>query len=121
MINLDQREFRTSPCWADGCSIPSSCEYLTALGSPSTQEIVLVNASEVTWLTTQRADRLVERSVTGMLDSSLVQDGTAGTGASLVSLWQSNLLGLRAEREITWKKRRTAAAAYLSPVAYTPS
>ncbi len=97
-------------------------EYLTSLGSPSTQEIVMVNASDIYLADDGNVtiDSSSEASLE-MLDASLVQDATAGTGASLVSLWQNNLLGLRAEREITWKKRRTAAAAYLSPVAYVPS
>lgn len=51
-----------------------------------------------------------------MKDSALVQDGLTGTGTSLVSLWQSNLVGLRAERTINWKRRRTVSAAYLTGV-----
>lgn len=51
-----------------------------------------------------------------MLDSALQQDGTAGTGASLVSLWQNNLLGLRAERYINWTKARTGAVVYMDDV-----
>jgi hypothetical protein len=37
---------------------------------------------------------------------------------SLVSLWQNNLIGVRAEREINWKKRRAAAVAYVDGIAY---
>jgi HK97 family phage major capsid protein/HK97 family phage prohead protease len=97
-------------------------EHLTSLGSPSTGMIVLVNASDI-YLAD---DGGVSVSASGeasleMLDGTLLQDGTAGTGASLVSLWQNNLLGLKAEQYITWKKRRSAAAQYLSPVAYTPT
>jgi hypothetical protein len=36
----------------------------------------------------------------------------------LVSLWQNNLVGLRAERMITWKRARTAAVRYISAAAY---
>jgi hypothetical protein len=53
-----------------------------------------------------------------MLDSSMVQDGTAGTGTSLVSLWQNGLVGILAQREITWKLRRSTAVQYISPAAY---
>lgn len=49
-----------------------------------------------------------------MLDSSLTQDATAGTGASLVSMFQTNSVAIRAEREITWLARRTGAAQYLT-------
>jgi len=53
-----------------------------------------------------------------MLDTGLQQDATAGTGASLVSLWQSNLVALRAERELNWMRRRASAVAYLTGVAW---
>lgn len=36
-----------------------------------------------------------------------------------VSLWQRNLVGLRAERFISWTKARTAAVTYISAAAYT--
>ena len=37
----------------------------------------------------------------------------------LKSLWQRNLIGLRAERMITWIRARTAAVTYLTAAAYT--
>jgi HK97 family phage major capsid protein/HK97 family phage prohead protease len=46
------------------------------------------------------------------------QDGSAGTGAQLVSLWQNNLIALRAERFINWKRRRTTAVAWMDDVAW---
>lgn len=97
-------------------------EYLTSLGSPSTGMIVLVNASDI-YLADDGAVSVTASGEASleMLDSALQQDGSAGTGASLVSLWQNNLLGLKAERFVTWKKRRSTAAQYLSPVAYTPT
>ncbi len=94
-------------------------ENLTAVGSPSTQTIVAVKAGDV-YLADDgvvTVDASSEASVE-MLDSSLVQDGTAGTGTSLVSLWQAGLLGLKAQREITWKLRRATAVQYISPAAY---
>lgn len=97
-------------------------EHLTSVGSPSTGTIIAVSASDI-FLADDGGvsiDASSEASLE-MLDGSLTQDGTAGTGASLVSLWQNNLLGLRAERFVTWKKRRDAAAAYLSPAAYSPA
>ena len=48
-----------------------------------------------------------------MLDGSLTQDGTAGTGASLVSLWQNGLVGIKAERFVNFVKGRAAAVAYI--------
>jgi HK97 family phage major capsid protein/HK97 family phage prohead protease len=94
-------------------------ENLTAVGSPGTQTIVAVKASEV-----YKADDgnvtidASDQASIEMLDGSLTQDGTAGTGASLVSLWQNGLLGIKAQREITWKLRRSTAVQYISPAAY---
>lgn len=51
-----------------------------------------------------------------MLDTGFTQDQP--TGASLVSLWQNNLVGLRAERTINWARRRSSAVTYLSSVAW---
>jgi HK97 family phage major capsid protein len=94
-------------------------EHLTSVGSPSTQSIIMVKASEI-FLADDGAvtvDASTEASVE-MLDSALVQTGIVGTGASLVSAFQSGLLFIKATREITWKVRRSTAVQYLSPVAY---
>jgi HK97 family phage major capsid protein len=95
-------------------------QYLASLGSPSTGMIVLINASDI-YLAEEglMVDSSGEASI--QMDDTPTQDGLAGTGASLVSLWQNNLLGIKVERFITWKKRRSTAAQYLSPVAYTPT
>lgn len=46
-------------------------------------------------------------------------DSTTPTPAQLVSLWQTNSVGFRAEREINWAKRRAQAVAYVSGVDYS--
>lgn len=96
-------------------------EHLTAVGSPSTQTIVAVKASDVYLaddgvVTVEASDQ----ASLEMQDASS-QSGITGTGASLVSLWQNGLVGLKATREITWKRRRTLAVQYLSPAAYVAS
>lgn len=105
----------------DGFPVIAS-EHLTAVGSPSTGTLIAVNASDVYLSDDGNVEvEASDQASLEMLDQTLLQDGTTGTGASTVSLWQSGLLGLKAEREITWKMRRAAAVAYCSPVAYTPS
>lgn len=93
-------------------------EHLTAVGSPSTQTIIAVKASDVYLaddgvVTVEASDQ----ASIEMVDTSS-QSGLTGTGASLVSLWQAGLVGLMANREITWKKRRSTAVQYISPAAY---
>jgi len=39
----------------------------------------------------------------------------------LVSLWQHNLVGIRAERFINWKARRTGSVAWIENAAYVIS
>lgn len=53
------------------------------------------------------------------MEASLQMDGAPSAGAqSLVSLWQNNMVGVRAERYINWQRRREAAVAILDSVLY---
>ncbi len=93
-------------------------EHLTSVGSPSTQTIIAVKASDVYLaddgvVTVEASDQ----ASIEMVDTSS-QSLISGTGASLVSLWQTGGVGLMAQREITWKLRRATAVQYLSPAAY---
>ncbi len=93
-------------------------EHLTSVGSPSTQTIIAVKASDVYLaddgvVTVEASDQ----ASIEMVDTSS-QSLISGTGASLVSLWQTGGVGLMAQREITWKLRRSTAVQYLSPAAY---
>jgi hypothetical protein len=84
-----------------------------------TNYVVLANANDI-WEADDgevQVDLSREASLE-MLDGSLVQDGTAGTGASLVSLWQNNMVGIRAERTINWKLARASGVAYMSAVTW---
>jgi HK97 family phage major capsid protein/HK97 family phage prohead protease len=93
-------------------------ENLQSVGSPSTNSIVAVKASEV-----YLADDgvvTVDASDQASLEMQSTSSASAisGTGASLVSLWQTGAVGLLAHREITWKMRRSTAVGYISPAAY---
>ena len=79
--------------------------------------VVLVNASDIYegGEGSVTVDMSREASLE-MKSAGLTQDATLGTGASLVSLWQNNLVGLRGEIEINWARRRTSAVAYLTSV-----
>jgi HK97 family phage major capsid protein/HK97 family phage prohead protease len=56
-----------------------------------------------------------EQASVQMSDAPTI-NSTTGTGASLVSLWQTNSVGIRAEREITWTKARSTAVVYMDDV-----
>jgi len=92
-------------------------EGLPAIVSDYVGSIVaLVNATDV--YEADNGEVTVDMSTEASLEMKSVptQDGTSSTGASLVSLWQSGLVGLKAEKTINWKLRRASAVAYLSGV-----
>lgn len=82
--------------------------------------VSIVNASDV--LRADDGDVAVDMSREASVEmknaANLSQNGLAGTGASLVSLWQNNLVGIRAEHTINWKPRRAVIGAYLTGVAW---
>ena len=78
--------------------------------------VVLMSATEV--YLGDEDGVLLDMSTEASLEMSdtPTQDGISGKGAELVSLWQTNLVGIRAERIINWKRRRKEAVAYISDV-----
>ena len=85
-------------------------------GSPITGDgarIILAKASEI----------LVADDGQVMLDASnqaslQMDTAPADGGQGLVSLWQNNLVGIRAERFINWSKRRASAVQYIDAAKY---
>jgi HK97 family phage major capsid protein/HK97 family phage prohead protease len=60
----------------------------------------------------------VSREASVQMDSAPTSPADATT--VLVSLWQNNLVGLRAERFINWKKGHAQAAQYIDGASYAP-
>lgn len=80
--------------------------------------IYLLNASDI-WLADDGqvvVDASREASIQ-MLDNP-TNDASAGTPTTMVSMFQTDSVALRAERWINWKKRRNAAVAVLAGVNY---
>lgn len=80
--------------------------------------VFLVNASDV--YLADDGDIAVDMSDQASLEMSdtPTQNGTTPTSSTMVSLWQNNLVGFRAERTINYSKRRASAVAVLSGVAW---
>jgi HK97 family phage major capsid protein len=75
--------------------------------------IVLVEASEI--FVADDGEVMIDIS----REASLKLDTTPASSAEeLVSLWQNNLVGIRAERYVYWSRRRDAAVQRISNVAY---
>jgi HK97 family phage prohead protease len=84
--------------------------------------VALVNASDI-WFADEggiEIDVSTEASV--QLDTAPTNAGVSGAGndsntpTTLVSFWQDNLVGFRAERTLTWQRRREDGVAYLTGV-----
>lgn len=99
--------------------LPVIASQVAANASGSGNLVIAVNARDVALADDETVSIDVSREAAlEMKDSSLTQDGSVGTGVSLVSLWQNNLLGIKAERFITWKKLRSTAVVYMDDVAW---
>ncbi len=78
--------------------------------------VVLLNPRDV--LLADDGTVAVDASREASLEMSDAPSSSAatGTGASLVSMFQTNSVALRAERWINWVKARSTAASYLTAV-----
>lgn len=78
--------------------------------------IVLIKQSEI--LLADEGGVTVDVSREASLQMNSTPDNPATASTVMTSLWQNNLLGIRAERMITWRKRRPQAVAYISGANY---
>lgn len=76
----------------------------------NTKEIYLADDGQV------MVDASGETSIE--MSDAPVNDAITGQGASLVSMFQTNSVAIRAERYINWKKRRASAVAVMTGVAW---
>lgn len=81
--------------------------------------VILVHAPSILYADEGGVQIDVSREASIQMDSAPSNPSDATT--VLVSLWQRNLVGLRAERMITWIRARTAAVTYISAAAYNGS
>ncbi|WP_430316987.1 phage major capsid protein [Pseudomonas sp. p1(2021b)] len=87
-------------------------EYIPSDSSGSI--VALVNASDIYLGDEGGIDLSMSTEASLQMDSAPDNPTTATT--VLVSLWQRNLVGFRAERAINWARRRATAVAYLTGV-----
>ncbi len=78
--------------------------------------VALVNANDIYMADEGGIELAMSTEASLQMDSAPDNPTTATT--VLVSLWQRNLVGFRAERTINWARRRPSAVAYLSGVAW---
>jgi HK97 family phage major capsid protein len=91
-------------------------EYLDNSAGSAGGLIVLVNARDV-WLADDGGVTIdLSREASLQMDDAPTNASDTGTEAQMVSMWQTNSVAYRAEREIYWAKRRSTAAQYLDGV-----
>lgn len=78
--------------------------------------VALVNASDIYVADEGGIELSMSTEASLQMDNAPDNPTTATT--VLVSLWQRNMVGFRAERTINWARRRPSAVAYLSGVAW---
>lgn len=91
-------------------------EYLANDGGSAGGVVALVNANDIYFSDEGgfQVDLSMEASV--QMDDSPDNPTTAST--VLVSLWQRNLVGFRAERTVNWARRRSASVSWLGAVSW---
>jgi HK97 family phage major capsid protein/HK97 family phage prohead protease len=91
---------------------------IAATGSSPTDgyPIVAINAPDV-FLAEEGVD--IDMSDQATLEMSDTPDSPATGSTSLVSLWQHNMVALKAERFITWKKKHTSSVQFIQNAKYT--
>jgi HK97 family phage major capsid protein len=78
--------------------------------------VVLINASDI-YLADEGGFAVdISREASLQMLDNPTNDTTTPTATSLVSLWQTNSVGFRAERTINWARRRAASVAVLTGV-----
>jgi len=96
--------------------IPVLASQYLASGASFGNMVVALSAENIALADDGSVSIDVSREASIQMDDAPSQDSTAGTGSTSVSLWQTNSVGIRAEREIHWKKLRSTAVTYMDDV-----
>jgi HK97 family phage major capsid protein len=88
-------------------------QYLANAGGSGGAPFILVDESEI-FLADDNTVTLDASDVASIeMDSEPTGDSGAPTGASLVSMWQTNSIAMRAERFVWWGPRRSGAVQWI--------
>lgn len=94
-------------------------EYVSQVGETGSSPIVFLNTNEI--LLADDGTVTIDASNQASLEMSDAPAHNSGTptGASLVSMWQTNSVALKAERYINWLRARDEAVVWIDGAAYT--
>lgn len=113
---LGQREF------PDMTALGGTLEGFPVIASEAVPDgsdggiIAFVNANDVYF--SDDGPVTIDASREASLQMNTTPDNPTSASTVLVSLWQNNMVALRAERYMNWKKRRSAAAQFIESANY---
>jgi HK97 family phage major capsid protein/HK97 family phage prohead protease len=95
-------------------------QYIADFAVSAGEFVFMVNASDI-WLGDEGGITvdMSDQASLQFLDNPTNSPVGSTTATSLISLWQNNCVGFRAERTINWAKRRASAVAVLDEVNWT--
>jgi len=100
-----------------GGTLPGGIKVVTSQTAAGL--VILVAADEILIADEGQVNIDISREASVQMDSAPANPADATT--VLVSLWQNNLVGLRAERFINWVRARPVSVEYLTGAAWTPT
>ena len=91
-------------------------EHLANNGGSSGGIVALVNANDIYF--SDEGGFQVDQSKEASVQMDDAPDNPTSASTVLVSLWQRNLVGFRAERTVNWARRRSASVSWLGSVTW---
>jgi hypothetical protein len=89
-------------------------EYVPTLSAGG--YVFLVNASDIYFADEGEISIDMSQEASLQMDSAPTQNSATPTATQVVSLWQTNSVGFRAERTVNWQRRRDSAVAGIDTV-----
>ena len=89
-------------------------EYVPTLSAGA--YVFLVNASDIYFADEGEIAIDMSQEASLQMDSAPTQSSATPTATQVVSLWQTNSVGFRAERTVNWQRRRDSAVAGIDTV-----
>jgi HK97 family phage major capsid protein/HK97 family phage prohead protease len=94
-------------------------ENLPATGGSPSDGFPLILAKQSEIMLADDGQTVIDASNQASIQMDSAPDSPPTSSTTLISLWQMNMTGLRAERWINWKKRRSTAVAYIQNAKYS--
>lgn len=95
-------------------------ENLPSTGGSPTDGYPIILAKQGDILLADDGQVSIDASREASIQMESTPDSPATASTVLTSLWQHNMVGIRAERMVTWKKRRSESVAFISHGKYRP-